>query len=182
MAFYAYAAKRYGGESTGMERWELLDNKGNPTGETMVRGEKLKSGQYHLVVHIWIVDDTGRLLIQKRAPHLKLMPGVWAVTGGSAILGEDGETAARRELSEELGIGTEAGEMRHMGRLRRRNSFCDLWLLKSDVVAEELTLQAEEVARAQWVSWGKLMDMVNRRSFHNYGREYFEYVRAHIFE
>lgn len=164
-----------------MERWELLDSMGNPTGESMIRGEKLKNGQYHLVVHIWIVDSTGRLLIQKRAPHLKLMPGVWAVTGGSAILGEDGQTAARRELREELGIMTQPGEMLHMGRLRRRNSFCDMWLLKSDVAAEQLTLQAEEVARAQWVSWGKLMDMVNRRTFHNYGREYFDFVHAHIF-
>ena len=56
------------------ERWGLLDDKGNPTGKTMLRGERLKPGQYHLVVHIWIVDEAGRLLIQRRADDLKLMP------------------------------------------------------------------------------------------------------------
>lgn len=77
-----------------MERWDLRDGEGNPTGETMERGEHLKPGQYHLVVHIWIIDGQGRLLIQKRAAHLKLMPDIWAATGGSAVAGEDSHTAA----------------------------------------------------------------------------------------
>lgn len=38
-------------------------------------------------------DSRGRLLIQKRASHLKLMPGIWAATGGSAIAGEESEGA-----------------------------------------------------------------------------------------
>ena len=36
----------------------------------MLRGERLKPGQYHLVVHIWIVDEAGRLLIQRRADEM----------------------------------------------------------------------------------------------------------------
>ena len=89
-----------------MELWDLLDEQGNPTGETMVRGERLRTGQFHLVVHIWVVDTAGRLLLQKREAHLRLMPDIWAATGGSAVAGEDSETAARRELREELGIHT----------------------------------------------------------------------------
>ena len=71
-----------------MEKWDLLDGDGRPLGQTLVRGDKLRPGQYHLVVHIWVEDSKGRLLIQKRAPHLKLMPDTWAVTGGSALAGE----------------------------------------------------------------------------------------------
>ena len=63
-----------------MEKWDLLDGDGRPLGQTLVRGDKLRPGQYHLVVHIWVEDSKGRLLIQKRAPHLKLMPDTWAVT------------------------------------------------------------------------------------------------------
>lgn len=164
-----------------MEQWELLDGKGNPTGHSMIRGDRLKPGQYHLVVHIWIVDDTGRVLVQRRAPHLKLMPDIWAVTGGSAVLGEESLTAARRELKEELGVNTAPGELQLMGRLRRRNSFCDLWLLRRSIDLDELTLQKEEVADARWMSWGKMMEMVEAKTFHHYGREYFDYVYAHIF-
>lgn len=164
-----------------MERWDLLDAQGRATGRTIVRGERLLPGQYHLVVHIWVVDSRGRLLIQKRASNLRLMPGVWAATGGSAVAGEGSADAARRELAEELGIHTAPQEMQYLGRLRRRNSHCDLWMLQADVPVEELHLQKEEVARAMWVSWNRLMDMVHQRRFHNYGRPYFQWLYQHIY-
>lgn len=164
-----------------MERWDLLDEHGAPTGQTMVRGDRLQKGQYHLVVHIWIVDRAGRLLIQKRALDLRLMPGMWAVTGGSAIVGEDGVTAARRELREELGIETRPGELEPIGTMRRRNSFCQLWLLRRDVPLHELRLQAEEVAAARWVEVGELRAMVTDHTFHDYGKAYFDMVFAYLY-
>ena len=96
-----------------MEKWDLLDADGNFTGRTIVRGEPLLPGMYHLVEHIWIVDSKGRLLIQQRNPDLKLMPGVWAANSGSAQAGEDSESAARRELREET--GAEARELIDLG-------------------------------------------------------------------
>ena len=68
-----------------MECWDLLDDKGNLTGNTMVRGAYMRAGQYHLVVHIWVVDSNGRILLQRRALNRRLMPGAWAATGGSAV-------------------------------------------------------------------------------------------------
>lgn len=163
-----------------MERWDILDAEGKNTGRTMVRGERLTSGQYHLVVHLWIVNSNGRLLIQKRAAHLRLMPDTWAITGGSAIAGEDSLTAARRELLEELGVQTKPEDLQFMGRLRRRNSHCDLWLLQRDLSLGKLRLQKEEVASVAWVSRRQLINMVRQRTFHNYGRPYFDWVMAHI--
>ena len=121
-----------------MEKWDLLDAEGNPTGRTLVRGEPLLPGMYHLVEHIWIVDSKGRLLIQQRNPDLKLMPGVWAANSGSAQAGEDSESAARRELFEELSIRTTPGELVYGGRMRRRNSFTDFWILYRDIDASSL--------------------------------------------
>lgn len=159
-----------------MERWDLLDQYGNPTGKTMIRGTHMRAGQYHLVVHIWIVDHSGRILLQQRALDRRLMPGAWAATGGSVIAGEDSETAARRELAEELSIETVKGEMTFAGRLRRRNAFTDIWILKRDVDETALTLQAEEVARVKWVTEQELRVMIVKKEFHNYGRPYFDAV------
>jgi len=157
-----------------VELWDILNRQGEKTGKTIVRGERLRFGQYHLVVHIWVADDSGRLLIQRRAPDLAVLPGKWAATGGSAVSGEDSETAARRELFEELGIDAAAGEMEHIKRLLRSNSFADLWLLRRNVALEELALQEEEVAEVKWVTRAGMADMVNARSFHNYGKWYFD--------
>ncbi len=159
-----------------MEKWDLLDADGNPTGQTIVRGEPLRAGMYHLVEHIWIVDTKGRLLIQQRNPNLRLMPGVWAANSGSAVAGEESESAARRELFEELGIRTAPGELVYGGRMRRRNSFTDVWILYRDIDVTALRLQPEEVARAQWVSPEQLIAMLQERSFHHYGTAYFQFV------
>ncbi len=159
-----------------MEKWELLDADGQPTGRTIVRGEPLHAGMYHLVEHIWIVDSKGRLLIQQRNPNLRVMAGVWAATGGSAIAGEDSESAARRELFEELSIRTAPGELVYGGRMRRRNSFTDLWILYRDIDASSLRLQPEEVAATKWVTPEELIAMLGDRSFHHYGTAYFQFV------
>ncbi len=159
-----------------MEKWELLDENGIPTGRVITRGEPILPGQYHLVEHIWIVDSKGRLLIQRRADHLRLMAGMWAATGGSAIAGEDSESAARRELFEELGIRTVAGELVYGGRMRRRNSFTDIWLLYRDIDPATLHLQAEEVAEARWATTEELIEMLHERIYHHYGIAYFQFV------
>ena len=159
-----------------MEKWELLDADGHPTGKIITRGEPLLDGQYHLVEHIWIVDSKGRILLQRRADHLRLMAGMWAATGGSAVAGEDSESAARRELFEELGIRTAAGELVYGGRMRRRNSFTDIWLLYRDIDPATLRLQKEEVAEARWATPDELVQMLNNRTFHHYGSAYFQFV------
>ena len=164
-----------------MERWDLLDETGRPTGERMVRGEPIRPGRYHRVVHVWVMDSTGRLLIQKRAPFLRLMPGEWTVTSGSAVAGEDSRQAAARELGEELGIHVRPEELEFLFTLRRRSSFSDLWLLRRDVDEGSLRLQAEEVADARWVTRGQLQNMLGKRNFHHYGRDYFERLFARLY-
>ena len=160
-----------------MEIWDIMNERGEITGKTAIRGRtSLKPGEYHLVVHIWIMSSKGEFLIQRRSESRKLMPGEWAATGGSAISGENSEIAARRELYEELGIIGNENNMRFMGRLKRRNSFLDVWFVVCDEKSENLKLQQSEVAEAKWVSADTLKNMINQRLFHNYGREYFKAI------
>ena len=163
-----------------MEQWELLDRNGHPLGRTIERGKRLRAGEYHLVVHVWIINSVGRILIQRRSPRLRLMPNVWAATGGSAIAGEDSLTAIRRELSEELGLTAEAEEFELLGRIPRRNSLCDVWFLKKDAAVPDMRLQKEEVADARWVTLDQLKAMFEDGSFHRYSPSYMQFVFAEL--
>ena len=136
----------------------------------------LKSGEYHLVVHIWIVSPDGKFLIQRRADDKKLMPGEWAATGGSALSGEGSRHAAIRELNEELGIKPARREMVHIKRMLRKYSLNDIWAVKRNCDLSQLRLQEEEVAAVKWVSPEELHRMVICGEFHNYGRSYFDTV------
>lgn len=159
------------------EKWDILDENGIATGKTTTRGRNnFRNGEYHLVVHIWIVSSDGRLLIQRRADSKKLMPGEWAATGGAAISGEDSFTAASRELYEELGILGNIKSLKKGFRIKRRSSLLDVWFIKCDLPVEALTLQESEVAEAKWVTVEALKAMISEGNFHNYGREYFGLV------
>lgn len=159
-----------------MELWDVLDKEGNSKGRTIVRGQPLQPGDYHLVAHAWIVDSNARFLIQKRADDLELHPGIWATAGGSALTGEDSETAMIRELHEELGISVAHGEMKKLRRIVRSDNILDIWLLERDINLDKLTLQEEEVTAVQKADKTSLLKMIPAGSFYDYGAEYFEIV------
>ena len=160
-----------------MEKWDILNSSGEATGKTAVRGNYfMRPGEYHLVVHIWVISKEGEFLIQRRSDDKKLMPGEWAATGGSAISGESSYCAAQRELLEELGISCTQRLCKKMGRIKKRNSFVDIWFTVSDADIASLNLQTSEVAEARWVSEDTLRKMVEDRKFHNYGKEYFDMI------
>ncbi|MEE1074583.1 MAG: NUDIX domain-containing protein [Acutalibacteraceae bacterium] len=164
-----------------LEKWDILDSNGALTGKTALRGgNTLKSGEYHLVVHIWIVSSDNRVLIQRRSPNKKHMPGEWAATGGAAVSGENSFEAASRELFEELGIKSDEQNLKKLLRLKRRNSWLDVWFIECNTPAEKLVLQASEVAEAKWVSREELDRMIENGEFHNYGKEYFSNVYEKI--
>ncbi len=160
-----------------IEKWDVLNSEGRRTGRTVTRGNgRLQSGEYHLVVHIWIISSDGKILIQRRSDKKKLMPGEWAATGGAAISGESSFVAARRELFEELGIKSNRDNLFKLLRIKRKNSFVDVWAISVDIPAYRLRLQRSEVATAKWVSFEELYRMIESGEFHNYGDEYFDGV------
>ena len=159
-----------------MERWDLYDRNGQPLGRTITRGQRLRAGEHHLVVHVWIINSMNRVLIQRRSPRLRLMPNVWAATGGSAIAGENALQAVQRELREELGLDLDPSEFELMGRLHRRNSLCDVWFVRKDAAVPDLKFQKEEVADARWVTLDQLKAMIADGRFHHYGTPYFQFL------
>ncbi len=166
-----------------MEKWDILDADGNPVGKTITRGKNnLRPGEYHLVVHIWIVSSKGDFLIQRRSESKKLMSGEWAATGGAAISGEDSYTAANRELYEELGIPSNKQTLKKLIRLKRRNSLLDVWCIRTDISVEKLRLQIDEVAEAKWIRRADFEKMIKNGQYHNYGKEYFDTVFKKIDE
>ncbi|HHT57485.1 NUDIX hydrolase [Herbinix luporum] len=142
-----------------MEQWDIYDKCFVKTGRTHERGKTLEEGDYHLVVHIYPINSKGQILIQKRTDTVSWKPGFWAATGGSAISGDDAWTTCQKELWEELGIKATRENSSLVMMYRRHNSFCAVWLVKTDVSIEELKLQPEEVAEAKWATRTEIKEM-----------------------
>ena len=106
--------------------------------------------------------------MQKRSDTVDNCPGEWAATGGSVQVGEEPLTTAVRELAEELGLEVSAEELQYCLTVRRKNTFCYVYVLKKDIPTEELSLQESEVAAAKWMSWERMTEMVAEGTMHRY--------------
>lgn len=62
------------------------------------------------VVAAALIDASGRILLQQRAPG-RAMAGLWEFPGGKVEPGETPERALARELDEELGIVVAPGDL-----------------------------------------------------------------------
>lgn len=70
-----------------------------------------KSMLLHPVVHLHIVNGSGKIMLQKRASTKKIQPGKWdTCVGGHISYGEDHAEALRRETYEETGMHLDACE------------------------------------------------------------------------
>ena len=125
------------------ELWDVYDENRNPTGRLHRRGDYLAPGEYHLVVDVWVRDDSGRFLLTKRSPN-KGFPNLWECAGGSALAGDDSLTAALREVREETGLTLLPENGTLVISRRGRNYFRDVWLFRQDFRLADVQLQEGE--------------------------------------
>lgn len=90
-----------------MEYLDILDENGNKTGEKDTRENIHKLGLLHSEVAAFIYTDTGKVILQKRKSNKATYAGVWSVTGGHVLAGENNEEAIIREIKEELNLNIE---------------------------------------------------------------------------
>lgn len=149
-----------------MEIWDIYDKYRRKTGATHERGITMKTGDYHIVVHVWVVNSKGELLIQRRQLDKKGWPGMWdCAAAGSAILGDTSIDAAIRETKEEIGLDIEGKELEPLFTIKFSRGFDDNWLVRREVNLEDLVLQQEEVADVKWASMEDIEQMVVNGEF-----------------
>ena len=159
------------------EYWDLFDGDRHGLGIVHRRGEVIPEGMYHIVVHAWIMDHSGRFLISRRQKG-RTDELLWERTGGSVLAGETSLEGALREVKEELGLDLRLCEHYFLKSEKRelRRDFYDSWLFLVDKVENYVTNE-EEVLQWRWAS----LDDMRRLKEENLlvdTSEYFEQVYA----
>ena len=145
---------------------DILDETGKETGEIITKKEAHKTGKWHRAVHIWIIsEDKKCILLQKRCPDKNLFPNMWDISvGGHVSSGEETLVAAKRELSEELGLDPDSYKFEYVDVIKEKfidgdivsNEFDTIYKIISDVKIDSITLQKEEVSEARWFTKSEL--------------------------
>ena len=148
------------------EIFDIVDEKGQPTGETVTRSQAHAEGVRHRTAHIWVVRDNGdktEVLLQKRALNKDSFPGRYDTSSAGHIqAGDEPLESAIRELSEELGIQADADDLNFAGtfpiqyekefhgKMFRDNEIAFVYVYDEDVDIDKLTIQKEELDSVEW--------------------------------
>lgn len=166
------------------ELWDILDANGKKKGYTKSRKETLGKGEYHKVVHIWIMNNKNDFLIQKRSSAKKEFPGIWATTGGAVLAGETSLEGIIREVREEIGIHLEKNEIEkvfnYCPEIDGYNGITDVFFVNRDIDPDTCVLDLEEVEKVKYVKKDK---MIKNSQFYNYEKEiegYYYQLFKHI--
>jgi len=148
-----------------MEFFDVLNDKGERTGEVKAREWVHRDGDWHRTVHCWLLNEKGELLVQFRGALQESNPQQWDIScAGHVSAGEDMWLGAERELKEELGLVMSRQRLRHLGTCRsecfesgiKDREISEIFLIDWHDNEQPFRLCEREVEAIQWIDWREL--------------------------
>lgn len=136
-----------------MELWDGYYKDGSKADITLIRGNKIPKGLYHLVCEILVKHKDGTYLLMLRDNSKPNYPGLYeASAGGSALKGEDKTACAMRELKEETGITADKLEPITTVCCDETHSIYHVFMCETDCDKNSVTLQEGETSGYRWTT------------------------------
>ena len=152
------------------EYFDILDENGNKTGKNKLREEVHKDGDWHKAVHIWIINNHGEVLLQRRCATKDSNPNMLDISvAGHLSAGDDSLSAAVRELKEEINIDIHPKELQFIKTIKRNskytetfinNEFDDVYILRTNKTLDEMNYNRDEISEIFFVTYEKFKEMV----------------------
>lgn len=168
-----------------MEHLDVLDEKGNKTGEKKLRSEVHRDGDWHESAHVWIINSRRELLIQKRSPNKDSHPNEWDISSAGHIpAGCSIIDSTTRELEEELGIKLQEKGFEYLFTVKSQkalnegtfinNEFHNVYLVEFDLDIDKFRIQKEELSEIKWIDFKELEKIINSgdKNFVSHPEEY----------
>lgn len=168
-----------------MELLDVVNEFGEPTGETIEREIAHATGVRHRTSHVWVVrkkDGRYQILLQKRSDDKDAYPGCLDVSSAGHIPAGCGFIeSAMRELKEELGLDSVEDEYIYCGtkspKGMKENIFhgkkfldhqvSNVYIIFRDIETENIHFQKEEIQGVVWMDFEECVEMVDKRTIPN---------------
>ena len=161
-----------------MEILDIVDEKGNPTGQTVERKKAHQEGIMHRTSHVWLLRKKQgkiQILLQKRSYTKESFPGCYDISSAGHIpAGMDFAESAIRELQEELGISASYDELVFCGnriviwddcfkgKPFHDRQYSRVFILWRNIDEEKFKLQKEEVESVLWMDLDECISAVEK--------------------
>ena len=168
------------------EMLDTFDKQGNklkPQTREFCHGENPNC--YHKAVWIWIINENGELLVQKRSSLKKNFPNKWDMpSAGHVDAGETLLQACVRETKEELGIDTKPQDYIFLKEILAEQAweFGEVFLLKTTAKITDFVLQEEEVLEVKYLPYKDFAKLLFSNEFVPYDDAYKHWVKEELKE
>ena len=168
-----------------MELLDVVDENNNLIGKTEDRELIHQKGLYHREVGIWIMNEKGEILVQKRSANKKQAPNKWGVTAGHVDAGQEPIEVAIREVLEEIGLELSKEDIEFLFVVKKYKKFSDtqynnniqyIYFTKTNREISEYIIQEEELSEVKYISIEELEKIIeNKDEKYTFSKsEYFE--------
>ncbi len=150
------------------EQYDVLDEKGNKTGEVLPKSKVHEKELWHASSFVWIYNDKGEVLLQLRAKDKKSFPDVWDVSvAGHIAAGDSPVKTAIRETEEEIGLEVHENELERVEYTsdvvplvtgKKHPEFCWVYILHKNLNPNELKIRYQELTAVRLISIDKLLE------------------------
>ena len=158
------------------ELFDVFDRNGNHLGiKTKSFCHSSNPGVYHKPVWIWIINDRGEILLQKRAKTKKWLPNKWdSASTGHVAAGETMLQGCQREVFEELGLKIAEPKFEFWAEYIADSvwELGQIFKLKINSEISEMKMQEEEVSELKWVDFNEFKELFYSEEFVPYDKEY----------
>ena len=149
-----------------MELWDAYDARGRSLGHTLIRGEDVPAGEFHLVVDILVRHTDGSFLLTLRDPSKPAFPSCWELSVGGAVIAEESPLqAAMRELLEETGIAADTLSPAYQITWPQSHSIYYGYVCRYAGSKDDIILQPGETAAYRWMTPEELLHFADNPAF-----------------
>ena len=151
-----------------MELIDIVDENGNFTGEVMDKEEAHDKNLLHNEIAVFIINDKGQVLLEKRSANKRFDPNKWALCAGHVDAGESLESAALREMKEEVGISINQNELipfaeRSISIKETNSHITYYYYVKLNLKETDFIIQEEELSEVKWFDIDKVIEMIKQK-------------------
>ena len=149
-----------------MEKYELVDIKGNNTGKILTHIDIGKPNsipkEYDVsVTGAVIINDNNEILLQKRSRFKRSNPSKWGICGGKVNLGETTLDAVIRETLEEIGIILDKKDLKILSIYTNEKAYFTVYYVRKNVNIAECKLQTDELEEIKFFKIEELQYLDN---------------------
>ena len=150
-----------------MELLDVVDENNNLTGRQEDREVVHRDSLWHREVVIWIMNENGEVLLQKRSATKKSNPNKWGVTAGHVESGEEPLEVAKRETLKEIGLELKDDDLEFLflekSERKNNNHFKYMYYVKTNKKISEFVIQKEELNELKYITIDEFKDVIERQ-------------------